>query len=583
MLCHPSPKYLAEHPIDPTDPVLESLPEALRPVYARRGIRSREDLDYRLSRLPDPFLMQGMEAACLLLEEALIKKDRILIIGDYDADGATATALAHEGLKALGASAVDYLVPNRFEYGYGLTPEIVELALRLKPSLLITVDNGITSLEGVEVARAMGVKVLITDHHLPGASLPRANAIVNPNLPGDPFPSRALAGVGVMFYVLLALRKHLRNRKYFEVHQLPEPNLAELLDLVALGTVADVVPLDRINRILVHQGLNRIRAGVSRPGIGALLAVANKTPAEIAATDLGYSVGPRLNAAGRLDDMRLGIACLLAPTEALATSMAQSLDQLNRERKTIEDAMRQDALSHLTDLPLPDQDAPVICLFKEDWHPGVVGILASRIKDLVHRPVIAFAVNEMDPRELKGSARTVEGLHIRDLLAEVDAQQPGLIKRFGGHAMAAGLTLKRDQLEAFEFLIKATARRHLGSDHQEPRLTTDGCLPITDVNLERAEAIARGGPWGQGFPEPLFEGTFKVRKARIMAERHLRFTLEGSGPTADIEAVAFHVENPEVWVGIPSIKVAYRLEINAFRGNRTAQLKIVYMEATERT
>ena len=579
MLCHPSPKRLLE--IQPSEALseLNEVPDFLKNVYGRRGITSKDDLDYQLSRLPDPFLMNGMQNICECLTQSLKHQKSILIIGDYDADGATATALAYLGLKALGAQRVDYLVPNRFEYGYGLTPEIVELAQTLDPSVLITVDNGITSLEGVEAARKMGFQVLITDHHLPGETLPNADAIVNPNLSEDAFPSKAMAGVGVIFYVLLGLRKHLRDTHYFQDSSVPEPNLAELLDLVALGTVADVVPLDRVNRILTQQGLNRIRASRCRPGIQALLAVAKKDPAEIVATDLGYLVGPRLNAAGRLDDMRLGIACLLAPTLKNAMPMATELDRLNRERRTIEEDMRQDALNFLSEIKVLDEDVSALCLFKEDWHPGVIGILASRIKDRLHRPVIAFAVNDLNPLELKGSARSIEGLHIRDLLAEVDAQKPGLIDRFGGHAMAAGLTLKRAHLSDFETLIETAARRHLDLNGTGPELKTDGPLAIQELSLERAEAIQRGGPWGQGFPEPLFEGEFKVRNARIMAERHLRLNLRGAQSKLEIEAVAFYVENPEVWLGVDTLKAAYRLEVNQFRGSRTAQLKIVYMEA----
>jgi single-stranded-DNA-specific exonuclease len=473
----------------------------------------------------------------------------------------------------MGAHDVRYVVPNRFEYGYGLTPEIVAVAAQQQPDLLITVDNGISSVEGVRAAKALGMRVLITDHHLPGAELPAADAIVNPSQPGDNFPSKNLAGVGVIFYVILALRAQLRTSGWFTEKNIPEPNLARLLDLVALGTVADVVPLDHNNRILVAQGLKRINQGQTVPGIRALLEVAGRATGRLAASDLGFVVAPRLNAAGRLTDMSLGIECLLTENETTAFEMAKQLDTLNRERRTIEAGMQEQALVALDKLHL-DGDLPHgLCLFDETWHQGVIGILASRIKDRVHRPVIAFA--KASDTEIKGSARSVPGLHIRDALDAVAAHHPGLLNKFGGHAMAAGLSLPRAHFETFCKAFAEEVARHLDADDLTGKVLSDGELIAEDITMELAQSLRAGGPWGQGFPEPLFDGQFEVIGSRVVGEKHLRLTLrQPQGCT--IEAIAFNRAAQQPSTG-SRVEAAYRLDINSYQGNQTLQLVIEYL------
>ncbi|MGD2056357.1 MAG: single-stranded-DNA-specific exonuclease RecJ, partial [Gammaproteobacteria bacterium] len=480
------------------------LPAVLRRVYAARTIESAADLDYSLQRLLSPARLGGMPAAVGLLVAALTQRQRIVVVGDFDADGATSCALCLRALRSMGALHVDYLVPNRFEYGYGLTPEIVNVAAQRGPDLIITVDNGIASVAGVAAARERGIRVLITDHHLPGAELPRADALVNPNLPGEDFPSRHLAGVGVAFYVMLALRSALRERGWFAEQGMPEPNLGQWLDLVALGTVADVVPLDRNNRILVEQGLRRIRAGRCVPGIRALLQAGGRAPARCVSTDLGFVVGPRLNAAGRLDDMSQGIECLLTDSEHTAQSIAARLDALNRERRAIETEMQARALEAIRQLRLEERPLPTgLCLFDPDWHQGVIGILAARIRERFHRPVIAFAPG--GDGELKGSARSVPGFHIRDALDAVASRHPGLVSRFGGHAMAAGLTLAEESYPAFAAAFDVEVSRFLSADDLNGVIYTDGELAADELNLETARLLREAGPWGQGFPEPLFQ------------------------------------------------------------------------------
>ncbi|HLD14830.1 MAG TPA: single-stranded-DNA-specific exonuclease RecJ, partial [Burkholderiales bacterium] len=480
---------------------------------------------------------------------------------------------------------------NRFEYGYGLTPEIVTLATQKNPDLLITVDNGISSVEGVRAARGHGMQVLITDHHLPGAVLPKADAIVNPNQSGDNFPSKNLAGVGVAFYLMLALRAQLRAAGYFTpgdsrdgggrassgtaAGAVAEPNLANLLDLVALGTVADVVPLDANNRILVAQGLARLNEGRSTPGVRALLAVAGRAPGRITATDLGFLAGPRLNAAGRLADMSLGIACLLTDDPAEAQRMAHELDTLNRERRSIEAEMQTLALTAVENLKLDAAGLPRgLCLYDESWHQGVIGLVASRIKERVHRPVIAFA--PANATELKGSARSVPGLHIRDALDHIATRQPQLLSKFGGHAMAAGLSLARDQFEAFARAFDEEVGRWLSDDDLRGRLDTDGELAAADFSLELAETLRAGGPWGQGFPEPLFDGCFDILDRRIVGEKHLKLTLR-SGNSRPLSAIAFHAaETPSDWT---RVRAAYRLDVNEYQGNRSLQLVLEHLES----
>lgn len=556
-------------------PDLGEMPPRLARMYAARGITSPDELDKRLTRLLPPHLLRGIDAATDLLESALTRQARLLIVGDFDADGATSCALGVSALRAMGAQSVAYLVPNRFEYGYGLTPEIVAVALQRQPEVLITVDNGISSVEGVAAAKAAGLQVLITDHHLPGEQVPAADAIVNPNQPGCTFPSKALAGVGVIFYVMLALRARLRERGWFTQQGITEPNLATLLDLVALGSVADVVPLDANNRILVQQGLARIRSGQTRPGIRALIRAARRDPARITATDLGYLLGPRLNAAGRLDDMSLGIECLLCPDDSLADDMAAELDQLNQDRKAIEQGMQREALAQLKDLNT--EHLPFgLCLFEAEWHQGVIGILAARLRERYHRPAIAFA--SAGNGELKGSARSVAGFHIRDALDAVAATHPGLISKFGGHAMAAGLSLPETHFPAFAAAFDAEVRRHLSADDLTGRLLSDGELQPTEFTLELAQQLRHAGPWGQHFPEPLFHGTFTLVQQRLVGERHLKMQLAMG--TLTLEAIAFNVDTA-LWpnAAINRVRAVFQLDVNEYRGNETLQLLVQYLEA----
>ncbi|WP_314406997.1 single-stranded-DNA-specific exonuclease RecJ [Pseudomonas kuykendallii] len=563
-------------PLPETLPDLGELPPLLRRLYAARGVRSAAELDKGLARLIPYGQLKGIERAVELLVVALERRQRILFVGDFDADGATASAVGVLGLRLLGASHVDYLVPNRFDYGYGLTPEIVAVALQRNPDLLVTVDNGISSVEGVAAAKAAGLGVVITDHHLPGQELPVADAIVNPNQPECSFPSKCIAGVGVIFYVLLALRARLRENGWFARQSLAEPNLAELLDLVALGSVADVVPLDANNRILVHQGLARIRAGRARPGLRAILEVAGRDARKITSTDLGFIIGPRLNAAGRLDDMSLGIECLLCDDEALARDMAVQLDQLNQDRKSIEQGMQREALAQLKDLALDDLPFG-LCLFDADWHQGVIGILASRLKERYHRPAIAFA--DAGDGLLKGSARSVQGFHIRDALDAVAARHPGLISKFGGHAMAAGLSLPQANLGAFAAAFDAEVRKQLGEDDLTGRMLSDGQLGIEEFHLELAKALRQAGPWGQQFPEPMFHGVFQVVQQRIVGEKHLKLVLKTECGGRTLDGIAFNVDselltNPKLgWVD-----VAYKLDVNEFRGQESVQLLVAHLE-----
>lgn len=546
-------------------------------IYNARGIRSEQDLERGLEHLFPYHALLGIEQAVRCLETALIQQQHIIIIGDFDADGATSTALAVSALQSFGARQVSYLVPNRFEYGYGLTPEIVEVAAQRKPDLIITVDNGISSHAGVAQAKALGIKVLITDHHLSAEVLPAADAIVNPNQPSDMFPSKNLAGVGVIFYVMLALRSRLRETAWFQQNTSPEPHMGQFLDLVALGTVADVVPLDKNNRILVQQGLNRICAGKVRPGIQALLDIANRPAHRLTASDLGFAIGPRLNAAGRLDDMSLGIECLLAKDINLAREMAMQLDTLNRERQGIEQVMQQQAQQILAKLHF-DKNVPLgLCLFDAAWHQGVVGILASRIKDQFHRPVIAFACVNDD--ELKGSARSVAGVHIRDVLANIAVRHPELISKFGGHAMAAGLSLQRKHYKSFCAAFNAEVSRYLNLDDLAGKIYSDGELSTQEFNLETAQLLRGAGPWGQGFPEPVFDSTFNLIQQRLVGQRHLKMVLSQNNPQQLLDAIAFNVDIQQ-WPNhrCEKIHVAYRLDINEYRGKQNLQLIIEHLE-----
>ena len=544
-------------------------------IYRARAVRSIDEVDHGLAHLHHFEALGGIGRAVDVLEAALRAQQRILVIGDYDADGATACALALRGLRLLGFDTVHYLVPNRFEFGYGLTPEIVQVAAEMDPDVLITVDNGISSIAGAEAAAARGLRLIITDHHLPGTSLPRAAAIVNPNLPGDAFPSKALAGVGVMFYLLIALRARLRQTGAVAGDA---ARLGRLLDLVALGTVADVVPLDRNNRILVAQGLQRIRTGTACPGIDALLAVASRDPAMATASDLAFFAAPRLNAAGRLEDISLGIECLLCDDPARARRMASELDRLNRERRVIESGMAEEAVMHLENLQLGSgRDVPFgVVLYDEGWHPGVVGIVASRIKERVHRPVIAFAPE--DGAALKGSARSVDGVHIRDAIEAVAARHPGLVTRFGGHAMAAGLSIERAALPRFRRAFDDEARRLLGAAPPDGVIYSDGPLQPGDIGLGLARLLRDAGPWGQGFPEPVFDGEFDVIERRIVGEKHLKLCLGMPASPQRVEAIAFNTVDRHWPDGVRRVRIAYRLDVNRFRGVESAQLVVEHLE-----
>ena len=553
-----------------------SLPAVLQRVYARRELAAVSDLELGLDGLHGPRL-QGIEDAVAVLAQALLGRQRILIVGDFDADGATSCALAVRALKAMGAAHVEYMVPNRFEYGYGLTSEIVQAAAERAPDLVITVDNGISSNEGVETANRMGIRVLVTDHHLPGHELPDAAAIVNPNLPGCPFPSKNLAGVGVIFYVMMALRTHLRREDTFATLGIAEPNLGRLLDLVAVGTVADVVTLDRNNRILVEQGLRRIRRGVCVPGIKALAQVAGRDFQVMSSTDIGYAIAPRLNAAGRLQDMSIGIECLLCDDDAEAYSMAQELDRINLERRHIEADMHSHALQVLESLEFDLHGLPYgVCLYDPTWHQGVIGILASRIKERLHRPTIAFA--PAGDGELKGSARSVPSFHVRDAIEAVATRHPGLIKRFGGHAMAAGLSLPADSLELFGSAFDEVARQRLGDEALSQVIHSDGALSDSEFTLECAETLRLAGPWGAGFPEPLFEGLFEIVDTRLVAGRHLKMNLKPQQSDRVIESIWFNAPEPSRQLTGPSVRVAYRLDVNEYRGQRKVQLVIGHLE-----
>ena len=553
----------------------------LKRVYGARDIKTADDLDYSLQKLLPFEDLSNIQEAVALLADAIKNDKRILIVADFDADGATSCTVGLQGLRQMGATDVVYVVPNRFEFGYGLSPEIVEVAAKMSPDLLVTVDNGISSVEGVQRARDKGIDVLITDHHLPGEQLPNANAIVNPNQVGDKFQSKMLAGVGVMFYILVALRAHLRDQNWFQEQKLTEPNLAELLDLVALGTVADVVPMDRNNRLLVSQGLARIRSGNCRPGIKALLLAANRTLERVTAQDMGFAVGPRLNAAGRLSDMSLGIECLMSDDEMQARNMAVRLDELNKERREIQNDMQEQALIDITELDLGDTEMPFgVCLFNEDWHQGVVGILASKIKDKLHRPVIAFAKDE--DGFIKGSARSISCVHIRDVLDTIAGQNPGLIDKFGGHAMAAGLTLKEIDFEAFKKAFDQELRRFIAEEDLNGSLLSDGELTATEITIGLANEIQKAGPWGQGFPEPQFDGEFELIESRIVGEKHLKLQLRaqvnGKGQGKIIDAIAFNFTD-EAWSEKPErVHTVYRLDINEFRGRRQLQLMIENIE-----
>ncbi len=548
----------------------------LRRVYAARGIRSADQLALGLERLAPISALDGLQPAVDLLLRHFERASRIVVVGDFDADGATSTALVVRQLERLGFPAVDFEVPNRFEFGYGLTPELVRVIAPSSPGLLVTVDNGISSHAGIEEAARFGIEVLVTDHHLPAATLPPAAAIVNPNLPSARFPSRALAGVGVAFYLMAALTRSMRDAALIPG---TAPSVADLLDLVALGTVADLVALDHNNRVLVQQGLRRIRAGRCVPGIRALLELSGRRLDDAVAADLAFQAGPRLNAAGRLDDMTVGIRCLLTDDEATARTLAGRLAELNRDRRELEARMQEEALAAVDVMIASGGPLPLgLCLFAESWHQGVVGLVASRLKERLHRPVIALARAGDD--RLKGSARSVAGVHIRDVLEAVAVQVPGLIEKFGGHAMAAGLTLRAEHLPVFEAAFDAEVRRWMTPEQAAGVLQSDGELTAAELTLETARVLRAGGPWGQGFPEPLFDGRFDVVEARIVGERHLKLRLR-SGPDMSVwDAISFrHLDRGvplAIAAGMP-LEIAYRMDVNAWGGSERLQLIIEHL------
>ncbi|GGP52334.1 single-stranded-DNA-specific exonuclease RecJ [Shewanella algicola] len=554
-----------------------SLPPFLKQLYARRGV-TETDCELVLTKLLRPETMKGLSEAAVLIADAMAAEKSILIVGDFDADGATSTSVCMLALKMMGAHKVDYLIPNRFDYGYGLSPEIVAVAYSKSADVLITVDNGISSIEGVAAAKLLGMQVVVTDHHLPGQSLPNADVIVNPNQPACEFASKSIAGVGVAFYLMSALRAELRQRDWYKQHHINEPNLGTLLDIVALGTVADVVSLDANNRILVNAGLKRVRSGRCRVGITALLEVAKRSPEKMVAADFGFAVGPRLNAAGRLDEMALGVETLLCDDMMRARRMAAELDGLNQERRELETGMQQEALKSLQQLSLNEDDLPWgIAIFQEDWHQGVIGILASRIKDRYHRPVIAFAY--AGEGEIKGSARSIKGLHMRDLLERINSLHPGMITKFGGHAMAAGLSLKADTFEQFKHAYDNAVRDILEYEQLTGELLSDGELPTELISLDTALTLRNAGPWGQSFEEPLFDGVFRVVQQRIVGEKHLKLLLETPCGTLMLDGIAFNIDLA-IWpdATIQQARIVYKLDVNEFRGNQTVQLMVDYIE-----
>lgn len=549
----------------------------LRRLYLARGVKESQELERSVRGMLPYQQLDGIDTAVALLQKALAERLRIIIVGDFDADGATSTALTLLSLRSMGCGNLDYLVPNRFEDGYGLSPEVVEQAASRGAEVILTVDNGISSHAGVTLAHEKGIQVLVTDHHLPGETLPDAEAIINPNLVGCEFPSKSLAGVGVAFYLMLALRSALRDSGWFDQNGLAIPNLAEHLDLVALGTVADVVPLDANNRIMVYQGLNRIRAGKCRAGIRALLEVAGREARTLCASDLGFALGPRLNAAGRLDDMSVGVALLLSEDIGQARALASDLDALNQTRREIEQGMQIEALALCDKLERSTDALPFgLAMYHPEWHQGVVGILASRLKERFNRPVIAFA--PAGDGILKGSGRSIAGLHMRDALERLDTLNPGLMMKFGGHAMAAGLSLEESKFDEFRDKFAELVGEWLDPSHLEGVVWSDGELSAHELTIDTAEMLRDGGPWGQAFPEPTFDGTFRILQQKLLKERHLKLMIEpvGGGPLLD--GIAFNID-PTFWPdsSIREVQLAYRLDINEFRGNRSVQLIIEHL------
>lgn len=551
----------------------------LNRIYQHRGVSQAQELEYQLKQLHRPELLQNLEQALAVLCDCRQHQGRIMVVGDFDADGATSTALAVGALRAFGYQSVDYLIPDRFTQGYGLSLAVAESVIEKGADLVLTVDNGISSFEGIARLKAAGIQVVVTDHHLPADSLPEADAMVNPNLSDCRFPSKSLAGVGVIFYVMAALRTKLQSLGLLAENA---PNLTESLDLVALGTVADVVPLDHNNRILVHQGLGRINVGLCRPGIKALIEVAKREIGSLKTADLGFAIAPRLNAAGRLENMSLGVELLLCQEMSLARKLALELDSLNQMRKEFEQEMKTEALAICAKLPdLNDSDkAAGIVLYQPDWHQGVIGILASRIKEQFHRPVIAFAQENEESSLIKGSARSVSGLHIRDLLERINSRYPNLLIKFGGHAMAAGLTIEQTSLERFRQAFNEVIEEAADSNCLQGIIYTDGELGAQDFNLQTAELLAQAGPWGQNFPEPSFEGEFQILQQRLLGGKHLKLIVQNAYGMM-LDAIWFNVDLryfPDF--SIKNARLVYRLDVNEYRGNRNIQLQIETIRAS---
>jgi single-stranded-DNA-specific exonuclease len=554
-----------------------SVHPVLARIYASRGLRAGDSLELKLSQLADPGALGGIERACELLIEAIANDRHVCIVGDFDADGATGTAVAVRALRMLGAKRVSYRVPNRFRHGYGLSPGLVDELAADTPDLLVTVDNGIACHAGVEAARGRGMRVVVTDHHLPGASLPLADAIVNPNVEGDTFPSKSIAGVGVVFCLMLALRARMRANGAFDFSR-PEPDLSVLLDLVALGTIADLVALDANNRVLAAAGLRRIRAGKACAGVLALCRASGRDPSRVVASDLGFALAPRINAAGRLDDMGLGIECLLADDPEIALALATRLSEINAQRRDMQAQMVEEGEATVAKFVAAhgsDAFPWGVVLYQPDWHAGVVGLVASKIKERLNRPVVAFAPGDDGGAELRGSARSIAGFHLRDALAEVDARCPGLIGRFGGHAMAAGMSLALAHLERFAAEFDAVARSRLDADLLEHVLWSDGELDPRDLCLEVATVLRYAGPWGQAFPEPVFDNVFRVESWRVVGEQHLKLRLLLDGCAERFEAILFGAGNV---VPTPRVRAAYRLDVDEWRGMPRLQLLLTHME-----
>ncbi|ELS2520789.1 single-stranded-DNA-specific exonuclease RecJ [Salmonella enterica] len=567
-------RQLRRREADETAELPADLPPLLRRLYASRGVRSARELERSVKGMLPWQQLSGIDNAVEILYNAFREGIRIIVVGDFDADGATSTALSVLGMRALGCDNISYLVPNRFEDGYGLSPEVVDQAKARGAQLIVTVDNGISSHAGVAHAKTLGIPVIVTDHHLPGDTLPDAEAIINPNLRDCEFPSKSLAGVGVAFYLMLALRTFLRDKGWFDERNIAPPNLAELLDLVALGTVADVVPLDANNRILTWQGLSRIRAGKCRPGIKALLEISNRDPQQLAASDLGFALGPRLNAAGRLDDMSVGVALLLCDNLGEARVLASELDALNQTRKEIEQGMQAEALILCEKLERSSETLPGgLAMYHPEWHQGVVGILASRIKERFHRPVIAFA--PAGDGTLKGSGRSIQGLHMRDALERLDTLYPDLMIKFGGHAMAAGLSLEEHKFEQFQQRFGELVTEWLDPALLQGEVISDGPLSAAEMSMEVAQLLRDAGPWGQMFPEPLFDGRFRLLQQRLVGERHLKVMVESVGGGPLLDGIAFNIDTT-CWPdnGVREVELAYKLDINEFRGNRSLQIII---------